>query len=58
MGMLVLDSVGYFVPFGNPPMQYVWIICWGMLCTFNGIVDLILGIQYLIRYLNGMPAHP
>eukprot|EP00746_Dinoflagellata_sp_MGD_P002592 gnl/MRDRNA2_/MRDRNA2_105073_c0_seq1.p1 gnl/MRDRNA2_/MRDRNA2_105073_c0~~gnl/MRDRNA2_/MRDRNA2_105073_c0_seq1.p1 ORF type:complete len:215 (-),score=23.30 gnl/MRDRNA2_/MRDRNA2_105073_c0_seq1:33-677(-) len=58
VGMTITVLVGYLVPFGNPPMQLQWIICWGMFSMLNCIMDLILGIMYLVRYLNGMPAHP
>merc|ERR1719160_844772 len=56
--MIITVFVGYLVPFGTPAMQQRWIICWGMFSALNSVMDLILGIMYLVRYLFGMPAHP
>lgn len=58
LSMIIVVILGYFVPFGNPPMQQRWVMCWGIFCALNCIVDFIFGLMYLVRYLNGYPAHP
>merc|ERR1719214_270779 len=42
--MLIVVGLGYFVPWGKPPMQQRWIIFFG--------------IMHLIQYLNGVHQHP
>merc|ERR1719378_1878638 len=51
--MLVVVIVGYFVPFGKPGMSQTWIICWGFICFFNALIDLVLGIIRLVQYTQG-----
>eukprot|EP00746_Dinoflagellata_sp_MGD_P001998 gnl/MRDRNA2_/MRDRNA2_103832_c0_seq1.p1 gnl/MRDRNA2_/MRDRNA2_103832_c0~~gnl/MRDRNA2_/MRDRNA2_103832_c0_seq1.p1 ORF type:complete len:240 (+),score=42.10 gnl/MRDRNA2_/MRDRNA2_103832_c0_seq1:136-855(+) len=53
LSMLIVVALGYFVPFGKPPMQQRWIIFWGLMCLFNAVIDLIFGIMHLVQYLNG-----
>lgn len=56
--MLIVVGLGYFVPWGKPPMQQRWIIFWGIMCAFNFFIDLIFGVMHLIQYLNGTHTHP
>ena len=51
--MMLVCIIGYFVPFGKPAMSQRWVICWGFICFFNAIIDLVLGIIRLMQYLNG-----
>lgn len=51
--LLIVVVIGYFVPFGKPPMQQRWIIFWGLMCAFNCILDLIFGVLHLVQYMNG-----
>merc|ERR1719420_1032678 len=53
LSMMFVVGVGYFVPWGKPPMQQRWIILWGIICAFNCIFDLVFGIMHLVQYLNG-----
>lgn len=54
--MLFVVGLGYFVPWGTPPMQQRWIIFWGIICAFNCLIDLVFGIMHLVQYLNGTYA--
>merc|ERR1719424_2691592 len=56
--MLFVVVLGYFVPWGKPTMQQRWIICWGIICAFNCIIDLIFGIMHLVQYMNGTYHNP
>lgn len=58
LSMLIVVALGYFVPWGKPPMQQRWIIFWGIMCAFNFFIDLIFGIMHLVQYLNGTFVHP
>merc|ERR1719240_2556976 len=53
LGMIFVVGIGYFVPWGSPPMQQRWIIFWGIMCAFNCVLDLVFGIMHLVQYLNG-----
>lgn len=57
LSMMIVVGLGYFVPFGTPPMQQRWIIFWGIMCAFNAIIDFIFGIMHMVRYLNGEYTH-
>jgi len=51
--ILCVLAIGYWVPWGRPPMQQIWIIFWGFVCAFNCIMDLILAILRYHRYKTG-----
>eukprot|EP00746_Dinoflagellata_sp_MGD_P004848 gnl/MRDRNA2_/MRDRNA2_109367_c0_seq1.p1 gnl/MRDRNA2_/MRDRNA2_109367_c0~~gnl/MRDRNA2_/MRDRNA2_109367_c0_seq1.p1 ORF type:complete len:230 (-),score=24.91 gnl/MRDRNA2_/MRDRNA2_109367_c0_seq1:42-731(-) len=56
--MIIIVGLGYFVPWGKPPMQQRWIIFWGIMCAFNFFIDLIFAVMHLVQYLNGTHQHP
>lgn len=53
LSILCVVAIGYFVPWGKPPMQQIWIFAWGALCVFNGVMDLIMAIMHYHQYQNG-----
>lgn len=53
LSMLIVVGLGYFVPFGKPPMQQRWIIFWGVLCAFNCVFDLVFACFRCYQYVNG-----
>lgn len=53
LSILCVVAIGYFVPWGKPPMQQIWIIFWGAICAFNCVMDLILAILHYHQYQNG-----
>jgi len=58
LSILCVVAIGYFVPWGKPPMQQLWIVFWGAICAFNCVMDLILAIMHYYQYQNGTYGRP